>query len=86
MHVATCTTFFIDLKKEGGGTGKSECNEDHEPNLAGDYMEDIIEHVNNFNDVKTEVTEEDDVSIEVEEEDFAADLLDSNCAPDISTK
>ena len=44
MHVATCTTFFIDLKKEGGGTGKSECNEDHEPNLAGDYMEDIIEH------------------------------------------
>ena len=44
MHIATCTTFFINITKEGDGNGKSECNEDHEPNLSGDYMDDTIEH------------------------------------------
>lgn len=44
MHVATCTTFIIHLNKEGGGNGTSECDEDHEPNLNGDYMDDTMEH------------------------------------------
>ena len=34
MHVATCVDFHIDVTENGGGTGKSDCIFDHEPDTG----------------------------------------------------